>query len=144
MGSALGGHLSAKLHGEERQHMTLRWTATDMFAMGDLKDRLTEIERHALKGGPVILTRHGRPVFALVRIDKVSEGLTKSGGGPQRLTKLERDLYDEVFARGERDIASGNLTDWETIERRVDAALARRRKARRPAARRTKRSTARR
>jgi prevent-host-death family protein len=112
-----------------------------MFAMGDLKDRLTEIERHALRGGPVILTRHGRPVFALVRIDKAEEGLGKREDESRPLTKLEQDLYDEAFARGERDIASGNLTDWATIERRVEAALARRRKARRPVGRTTKRGS---
>jgi len=124
--------------------MTLRWTAADMFAMGQLKNRLTEIERHALRGAPVILTRHGRPIFALVRIDKMGKGLATGGEDSQPLTELEQDLYDEVFVRGEQDIASGNVTDWETIEHRVEAALARRRKTRRPVAPRIKRSSARR
>ena len=124
--------------------MTLRWTAADMFAMGQLKNRLTEIERHALSGAPVILTRHGRPIFALVRLDKAGEALAKGGDESQPLTKLEQDLYGDVFVRGEQDIASGNLTDWETIERRVEAALARQRKTRLPVARRTKRSSVRR
>ena len=110
--------------------------------MGQLKNRLTEIERHALGGSPVILTRHGRPIFALVRLDKVGEGLATGRNESQLLTELEQDLYDEVFVRGDQDIASGNLTDWETVERRVDAALARQRKTRLPIARRTKRSSA--
>lgn len=122
--------------------MTLRWTAADMFAMGQLKNQLTQIERHALRGAPVILTRHGRPVFALVRIDQAGEALAQSEKGSPPLTRLEKDLYDGVFARGEHDIASGNLTDWETIERRVEVALARQRKSRRSAARKARRTSA--
>lgn len=122
--------------------MPLRWTASDVFAMSDLKGRLTEIERHALRGSPVILTRHGRPVFALVRLDQVGGAGAEHAGEAKPPTKLETGFYDEVFARGESDAASGNLTDWETIERRVEVALARRRRDRRTSARKTARASA--
>ncbi len=108
--------------------MTLRWTAADMFQMGQLKNELTRIEQRALRGAPVVLTRHGKPAFALVRIDALEAAIGRTSKGPSGIGRAEVDLYERIFQRADTDTASGNLVDWETIQRRVDAAVARRRK----------------
>lgn len=113
--------------------MTLRWTAADMFQMAQLKNELSKIEQRALRGSPVVLTRHGKPVFALLRLDALEEAIAQGSKGARRTTTHEADLYDRIFHRADEDAASGTLVDWETIQRRVNIAVARRRK--RPRAR---------
>lgn len=105
----------------------LRWSADDMFAMKDLRNQLVQIESRALGRRPVILTRHGRPTFALVRLDAL-EGLAFAGPAP-KLTASERTLYDRVFARAERDLEKGKVLGLEEVEQRIDKLLARRQKA---------------
>ncbi len=105
----------------------MRWSAADMFAMKDLRNQLVQIERRALGRRPVILTRHGRPTFALVRLDAL-EGLASAGTAP-KLTASERALYDRVFARAEHDLGKGKVLSLEEVERRVDKLFARRRSA---------------
>lgn len=105
----------------------LRWSAADMFAMKDLRNQLVQIEKRALGRRPVILTRHGRPTFAFVRLDAL-EGLASAGSAP-KLTASERTLYDRVFARAERDLEKGDVLSLEEVERRVDKLFARREKA---------------
>lgn len=116
--------------------MTLRWTAADMFQMAQLKNELTRIEQRALRGAPVVLTRHGKPVFALVRLDALEAAISGASKGGRRASMLEADLYERIFRHADADAASGNLVDWETIQRRVDQAVARRRKEPRGRARR--------
>lgn len=105
----------------------LRWSAADMFAMKDLRNQLVQIEKRALGRRPVILTRHGRPTFALVRLDAL-DGLASAGPAP-KLTSSERTLYDHVFVRAERDLEKGKVLSLEEVERRVDKLFARRQKA---------------
>lgn len=105
----------------------LRWSAADMFAMKDLRNQLVQIEKRALGRRPVILTRHGRPTFALVRLDAL-EGLASARPAP-KLTASERTLYDRVFARAERDLEEGTVLSLSEVERRVDKLFARRQKA---------------
>ncbi len=99
-----------------------------MFQMGQLKNELSKIEQRALRGTPVVLTRHGKPTFALVRLDALEGAIGKIRGGGRRAAPREADLYARIFQRADADAASANLVDWETIQRRVDTAVARRRK----------------
>jgi antitoxin (DNA-binding transcriptional repressor) of toxin-antitoxin stability system len=107
--------------------MTLRWTAADMFQMGQLKNELSKIEQRALRGAPVVLTRHGKPVFALLRLDALENAVGQARRGGRQTAPREADLYERIFGRADADVASGNLVDWEAIQRRVDTAVARRR-----------------
>lgn len=106
----------------------LRWTSADMFQMAQLKNELTKIEQRALRGAPVVLTRHGKPVFALVRLDALENAIGQARRLGRRAAPREADLYDRIFLRADADARSGSLVDWETIQRRVDTAVARRRK----------------
>ncbi len=107
--------------------MRMRWSAADMFQMGQLKNELSRIEQRALRGGPVVLTRHGKPVFALVRLDVLDEALSGASDAGRTITKREADFYARIFQRADEDAASGALVDWDTVQRRVDDAVARRR-----------------
>ena len=105
----------------------MRWSAADMFQMGQLKNELSKIEQRALRGGPVVLTRHGKPVFALVRLDVLDDVLSGTSDAGRTITKREADFYARIFQRADDDATSGELVDWETIQRRVNEAVARRR-----------------
>lgn len=99
----------------------LRWTTRDLFAMGDLKSSLAQIEKRALEGRPVILTRHGRPTFALLRIDKLEE---LAAGSDPHLTHEDRSVYDKAFADADDDAAAHQLSSWDEVLQRVDRVIA--------------------
>ena len=115
----------------------LRWTTRDLFTMGDLKSSLAQIEKRALEGRPVILTRHGRPTFALLRIDKLEE---LAVGSDPHLTQEDRGVYDKAFADADEDAVAHQLSSWDEVLQRVDRVIARKRVA--PKRRKTHRAAA--
>lgn len=102
----------------------LRWGRRDVFAMSDLKRALAKIEEHALKGETVVLTRHGRPTFALLRLDRL-ERLIATDTEP--ISDAEIARYDAAFERGGREIVAGQLDHWSRVRARIEARLRRER-----------------
>ncbi len=113
----------------------LRWTRADVFAMSDLKTSLTRIEEHALNGRTVVLTRHGRPTYALLRLDELER---LAAGTGERVVSEEARLYDVAFERGEREIAAGEVEHWPEVKRRIAARLSARERPAVPAVRTTR------
>jgi prevent-host-death family protein len=56
---------------------------TKTLSLADAKARLSDCVRSAEEGEPVIITRHGKPVAALVRLDELVELERLRRAGPQ-------------------------------------------------------------
>lgn len=85
------------------------------YPLAEAKAKLGQLVRDAEQGRPIVITRHGKPVAALVRAEDLAtiEGLR--GAGP---------------AAGLASLAGG----WEGSDELVEAALEVRERARRRAA----------
>lgn len=55
-----------------------------LVSTAELKNRTNEILRTALAGDPVVITRHGRPVASLLRLEEDDLTVLARGNGPSR------------------------------------------------------------